>query len=51
MMTFCKTEDQVADIFTKALEREPFQKNQLSLGHIFLDLFVQQDYDTGALTY
>ena len=37
VMTFCKTEDQVADIFTKALGRESFQKNRLSLGLIFLD--------------
>jgi len=37
VMTFCKTEDQIADIFTKALGREPFQKNRLALGLIFQD--------------
>ena len=37
VMTFCKTEDQVADFFTKALGRESFQKNRLVLGLIFLD--------------
>ena len=37
VMKFCKTEDQVADIFTKALVRESFQKNRLELGLIFLD--------------
>ena len=37
VMKFCKTEDQVADIFTKALGRESFQKNRLKLGLIFLD--------------
>ena len=37
VMEFCKTEDQVADIFTKALGRESFQKNRLELGLIFLD--------------
>ena len=35
LMTFCKTEDQVADIFTKALGRETFQKNRLELGSSF----------------
>ena len=35
VMKFCKTEDQVADIFTKALGRESFQKNRLELGLIF----------------
>ena len=37
VMKFCKTEDQVHDIFTKALGRESFQKNRLELGLIFLD--------------
>ena len=36
-MEFCKTENQVADIFTKALGRESFQKNRLELGLIFLE--------------
>ena len=35
MMEFCKTENQVADIFTTALGRESFQKNRLELGLIF----------------
>lgn len=29
---FCKIEDQVADIFTKALQRDQFEKNRLKLG-------------------
>lgn len=33
-MTFCKTEDQVADIFTKALGQEHFELNRLHLGLI-----------------
>ena len=37
VITFCKTEDQVADIFTKALGRESFQNNRLLLVLIFLD--------------
>ena len=37
VMEFCKIENQVADIFTKALGRESFQKNRLELGLIFLD--------------
>ena len=37
IMEFCKTENQVADIFTKALGRESFQKNRLELGLIFLE--------------
>ena len=36
-MKFCKTEDQVANIFTKALGIESFQKNRLELGLIVLD--------------
>ena len=35
IMKFCATEDQIADIFTKALVREPFLKNRLSLGLVF----------------
>ncbi|CAM8889062.1 unnamed protein product [Rhodiola kirilowii] len=31
---FCRTEDQVADIFTKALHREPFEKLRIALGMI-----------------
>ncbi|XP_019262410.1 PREDICTED: uncharacterized protein LOC109240233 [Nicotiana attenuata] len=31
-MKFCSTEDQIADIFTKALSREHFEKNRLKLG-------------------
>ena len=37
IMEFCKTENQVSDIFPKALGRESFQKNRLELGLIFLD--------------
>ena len=37
VMEFCKTENQVADIFTKALGSESFQKNRLEFGLIFLD--------------
>ena len=35
IMKFCATEDQIVDIFTKALGREPFLKNLLSLGLVF----------------
>ena len=35
IMKFCATEDQIADIFTKALGREPFLKNRLSLILVF----------------
>ena len=33
-MNFCTTEQQIADIFTKALNREQFEKNRLELGLI-----------------
>ncbi|XP_075079784.1 uncharacterized protein LOC142165038 [Nicotiana tabacum] len=33
-MKFCSTEDQIADIFTKALSREHFERNRLELGLI-----------------
>ncbi|XP_075083555.1 uncharacterized protein LOC142167290 [Nicotiana tabacum] len=33
-MKFCSTEDQITDIFTKALNREHFEKNRLALGLI-----------------
>ncbi|XP_070028983.1 secreted RxLR effector protein 161-like [Nicotiana sylvestris] len=36
-MKFWKTEDQVADIFTKALSREHFERNRLELGLIKLN--------------
>nr|XP_009759031.1 PREDICTED: uncharacterized protein LOC104211643 [Nicotiana sylvestris] len=36
-MKFCKTEDHVADIFTKALSKEHFEKNRLELGLIKLN--------------
>ncbi|CAM8939607.1 unnamed protein product [Rhodiola kirilowii] len=29
---FCRTEDQVTDIFTKALHREPFERLRIALG-------------------
>ena len=35
IMKFCATEDQIVDIFTKALGREPFLKNRLSFGLVF----------------
>ncbi|XP_070017358.1 secreted RxLR effector protein 161-like [Nicotiana sylvestris] len=31
-MKFCSTEDQIADIFTKALSREHFERNRVKLG-------------------
>ena len=31
-MNFCTTEEQIAEIFTKALAREQFQRNRLELG-------------------
>jgi len=31
-MNFCATENQIADIFTKALSREQFERNRLELG-------------------
>ena len=31
-MNFCTTEEQIADIFTKALAREHFERNRLELG-------------------
>jgi len=30
-MNFCSTENQIADIFTKALSREQFERNDLNL--------------------
>jgi len=30
-MNFCATNDQIADIFTKAFSREQFEKNRLEL--------------------
>ena len=33
-MNFCTTENQNADIFTKALSREQFERNRLELGLI-----------------
>jgi len=32
LMNFCATNNQIADIFTKALSREQFEKNRLELG-------------------
>ena len=31
-MNFCTTEEQIADIFTKALAREHFERNRMELG-------------------
>ena len=33
-MNFCSTENQIADIFAKALNREQFERNRLELGSI-----------------
>jgi len=33
-MNFCTTDKQIADIFTKALSREQFERNRLELGLI-----------------
>jgi len=33
-MNFCSTENQIADIFTKALSKEQFERNRLELGLI-----------------
>ena len=33
-MNFCATDKQTADIFTKALSREQFERNRLELGMI-----------------
>jgi len=33
-MNFCTTKNQIADIFTKALSREQFERNRLELGLI-----------------
>ena len=33
-MNFCTTDKQIADIFTKALSRERFERNRLELGLI-----------------
>ena len=33
-MNFCATDKQIADIFTKALSREQFERNRLELGMI-----------------
>jgi len=34
LMNFCATHKQIADIFTKALSREQFERNRLELGMI-----------------
>ena len=33
-INFCATDKQIADIFTKALSREEFERNRLELGLI-----------------
>ncbi|CAM8884643.1 unnamed protein product [Rhodiola kirilowii] len=35
-MEYCRTEEQIADIFTKALHREPYDKLRLELGMVSL---------------
>ena len=37
IMEFCRTEDQIADIFTKALNRVPFENLRLELGMIHIN--------------
>ena len=32
VLTYCPTEEQIADIFTKALSKDQFERNQLNLG-------------------
>lgn len=32
MLTYCPTEDQTADIFTKALNKDQFKSNRMKLG-------------------
>ena len=32
VLTYCPTEEQIADIFTKALSKDQFEKNRLKLG-------------------
>jgi len=34
LMNFCATKNHIADIFTKALSREQFERNRLELGLI-----------------
>ena len=36
-MEFCRTEDQVADIFTKPLNREPYEKFRMLLGMVTIN--------------
>ena len=36
-MEHCRTEEQVADIFTKALDRQPFEHLRMLLGMILLN--------------
>ena len=38
-MNFCSTENQIANIFTKALNRELFERNRLELGWIKIAWF------------
>jgi len=40
-MNFCSTKNQIADIFTKALNREQFERNRVEFGLIKLhDLLI-----------
>ena len=32
VLTYCQTEEQIADIFTKALSKDQFESNRLKLG-------------------
>ena len=42
-MNFCATDKQIADIFTKALSREQFERNRLELGLIKTCLLYTSD--------
>ena len=36
VLTYCPTEEQIADIFTKALSKDQFESNRLKLGMMTL---------------
>ena len=37
VLTYCPTEEQIADIFTKALSKDQFERNRLKLGMLTCD--------------
>ena len=47
-MDHCRTEDQIADIFTKPLDRSPFEHLRLLLGMISLNWHVHTHYSLNA---